>query len=292
MADLSRAERRVKKLASKDLPYSLDAAKLLDMVPELDRDHGLGRVLREVIQSAQGNFDHMRSELRRNTDYHNEHAEETNFIKDEVIPHEHPGFTPRTLPGLSDWTGGDYQMATAFGGEYLQDYNLADLPITVPTYIDRPCTMTEMWVEVFTGGTQDLRFAVYAGDNEAEMPGSLVKDLGTVDVSVAGTRGVTGFEVNLGVGWYWLTVGPGEDVIGNDPILTSFDSGYHSASGQGNLWPFPLTYLDHGQPGQALSYTMSQFWVDGGPAPEWAGHLADSYFGYNSVAPFIQYLIK
>jgi hypothetical protein len=295
-----RQQRRVKKLASKDLPYSLDSAKLLDMVPELDRERGLGRVLREVVEATQGNFDHMRSELKRNTDYHNEHAEETNFIKDEVIPHEHVGSNISISPGHNRMTEAVY-----FGGAQLPNGTFPTnywpafcCGYAVPVFFDKPVTITNVAVEVHVAGTQGARIFAYGADNEGGAPGTFLFDFGVLDCSSAPSTPTSAtVQYQPPVGWSWLVL-VGENVEGSAPELSYYDAGDLYQNQQQTQWPFKMDYynLDFGTLGIMLSFSLLNI-DDGVSTAEiiemgWAGEVDNDEILYASAAPLILYTVE
>jgi hypothetical protein len=282
----NRHERRVKKFASKDLPYSLDSAKLLDMVPELDRERGLGRVLREVIEATQGNFDHLRSENKRQTDYHNEHAEETNFIKDQTVPHEHPSIGPFLSPGHDRW----HQMQ-AFSGIKDAAFTSTSVAYAMPAYIDKPCTITALRYQVQTAGTAQLRLGIYAGDNESNYPGSLLIDAGVTTPVDSSTIETAPFECDVPVGWIWLVIME-DTVAGTGSTLWEYNAGEAEATSQATWWPFPFDtdLLDEGIAGIAISFTLQAASRDE-PWPAWAGELDNDDILYSSIAPIIDFKV-
>ncbi len=289
-----REQRRVKKLASKDLPYSLDSAKLLDMVPELDREKGMGRVLREVITATQGNFDHMRTELKRQTDYHNEHAEETNFIKEQTVPHEHLSSSPTTAPGKNDLTGDGWNDAMYFGGEYREDYGGTTVATCVPVFIDKPCTIIQMafLVPVVGLGTAPMHLAIYAGDNESNYPGSLLFASDNVAIG-AGTKLTETFELNVPTGWIWLGIHEAT-AAGTSSYLSCFDAGANTSTQWSTpAWPFRTDpgMLDTGAIGSFLAVAIGNKSV-GDPWPDWAGEYANWELLYESYAPIINFLVR
>jgi len=316
-----RQQRRVKKLASKDLPYSLDSAKLLDMVPELDRDRGLGRVLREVVEATQGNFDHMRSELKRNTDYHNEHAEETNFIKDEVIPHEHPSDGQKVQVGQDEFD----QYGGSEPGHFITPHNYGSglatgagvdgysTPTALPVYIDKPCTFLQLRIQNYVSAPLDKLFlCIYAGDGDGNFPDTLLLDV-TEDTGLPGniTADYTytpEFELDVGPGWLWLTLvydttTPG---IHTNPEIASYDNGWAFAPiDDAGHWPFPMRwdYLDSGDIYAFNSVSMFTLdWPNLGPGPyvppvaqfmdDWQQVQGLSTPFYSSYAPIIEYRVR
>ncbi len=307
-----REQRRVKKMAAKTLPYDIDTAKLLDMVPELDRDKGLGRVLREVMEATKGNFDHLRGELKRTTDYHNEHAEETNFIKDEVIPHEHerPLFRNQVGVDAAEIDGGETGMwipsAMTGGGDI--DINGVDaysVPTFVPFYIDKPCTILGFRCYIYTASPeQNLRFFAYAGDGDGNYPDTLVYD-GLQDAALDGA--FTGFvetpemALDVGAGWLWIglctTLSTGTDIA-----IESWDNGWNHGAVVQSFWPFPTAKwaLDTGEVGYYSSISMFTFDPRDGQDTEapnpfmqnYATEMGLSVPFYSSYAPIIEYRVR
>lgn len=286
MAD-DRFVRRVKKLASKDLPYSIDTARLLDQVPELDRERGLGRVLRELMEATQGNFDHLRSEMKRQTDYHNEHAEETNFIKDQTVPHEHPSIGPFLSPGHDRW----HQMQ-AFAGKVDATYTSTSTAFAMPVYIDKPCTITALRYQVNIAGTAQLRLGIYAGDNESHYPGSLLIDAGVTTPVDSTTIETTAFECDVPVGWIWLVIME-DTTAGTGSSLWEYNAGEAEDTSQAAWWPFPFDtdLLNEGVVGIAISLYLGNAARDE-PWPDWAGELDNNEILYNSIAPIIDFKVR
>lgn len=288
-----RFEKRAKKMAARELPNSLDTATLSELLRDagLDAEKGLGRVLTELVRSSQGNFDHMQSELERYTQYHNEHAEETNFLKDELLPHEHSRFTTGQAVGRGVWHSSFVGSAPINLGFYFATNRF------VPVFIEEACTVEYLAVSVTTLGTSDIRLAIYAGDNEGNYPGSLIHDAGLVDGSVEDFAytgaGVTPFDAHLGGGrWYWFA-GQEDPAAGTTVEVEGFDSegglDVSFETNMANWWPFPSLTEDIERTG-ILSVSTTEWAMDADP-PAWAGDI-DTDFSYSKVAPLIGYRVR
>lgn len=310
-----RADKRLERLESKDLPYSIESAKLLDMVPELDREKGLGRVLRELMEATQGNFDHLRNEAKRSTDYHNEHVEDSNFLKDDLVPHEHPGFLPKSQNGYDVFDEADlghWIEPFCVGSAHTAGVSGYGVPTMVPVFIDKPTTIIQLRFEVIAplpATQQDVKMWIYAGDADGNWPGTLLLDLtgSPVLCSTTGFKYTSEFELEVGPGWYWFGLGTTRTDSVDDLNIWSFDNGWnsvpHSEFRQGSFSPFPWHRfnLDHGFDDIFLAISMFEDVRDvpGPPDPlpeQWLDHLNDIDEGhgistpfYNSYAPIIEY---
>lgn len=281
-----RFEKRAKKLAAKKLPYAVNTALIQEA--GLTTDAGLGRVLYELMTASQGNFDHMQTQLEEYTRYHNEHAEETNFLKDELLPHEHARFRTGQAVGRGAWHHSMVVSAPIAEGFWAATNRL------VPVFIEEACTVEYMSVYVTTTGTSDIRACIYAGDNEGFLPGSLIHDAGLIDGSGTGNKytggGSVPFDAHLGAGrWYWFGVQE-DPAAGTSVELDGYDSEDAEALGINfnSWWPFPSLTADPVSLG-TLSVNTSDWAMDADP-PAWAGDI--DAFTYSNIAPFIAYRVR
>lgn len=279
-----RLERRVKKMAAKQLPYALNTAALADQAPDLDRERGIGRVIQDLMTATQGNFDHLRAELERSGMYHNEHADETNYMKSELLPHAHAQMSSGVAPGH-----GTYHAAGFGGGEQVNDTYLSSNRF-VPFFIDQPCTISRLLIDVAVAGTSDLRMAIYAGDNEGHYPGTLIHDAGLIDGSVVTEAQSAVFEAEVGPGWHWVG-GEEQPQAGTSVQLGGWNTttpGINPAP-MSSFWPFPTLETGFSAPG-VLGISLVD-WVSDAAPPAWAGDYPDAFL-YTQLAPLINFKVK
>lgn len=308
-----RLARRVKKMAAKELPNQLDATQLEAALRDLPRS--AREALVAMARGSQANFDHLNSEQKRTTQYHNEHADETNFIKDEVIPHEHPSFGTKNTVGydVRNASGdGMFIAPTNFGGGATRTVDAYSVPTMVPAYIDKPCTILQLKFEVTalpSGAQQDVKMFVYAGDYDGNWPDTLLWD-GTgspVLCSTTGFKYTSAFELEVGPGWIWLGLSITRSDSAPDLGIWSYDNGWntvaHSEIRQQGFMPFPFEKwaLDTGFVGLYSAISMFQDLRDvpGPPDALPASYMDDlnnvqnlSTPFYNSYAPIIEYRVR
>jgi len=318
-----RKARRLKKLALKELPNQLDAARLdagLRDLPKAARE-----AITEAIRGSQANFDHMNGEMKRATDYHNEAADEVNFLKDE-LDHDHPGFNTKSVSGfdalaIENGETGMWLSPNNFGSGTRAGVDAYSVPTLVPTYIEKPCVITQLRVYINTdasGADQDVKFFIYAGDYDGNWPDTLLLDL-TDDPAVVDGTGTycesSEFELPVGAGWLWLGICTTRSDSSPDLEIDSWDNGWntvaHSESRITGFWPFPTEewVLDTGFVGYFMSisgfnFDLRDFPGPPDPLPGAAGAEGSSFMDdwvnvqsltspfYNSYAPVIDYRVK
>jgi hypothetical protein len=320
-----RQVRRVKKMTSKELPNQLDPVQLEQAFRELPPS--AREALVSMARGSQANFDHLNNEQKRATQYHNEHAEETNFIKDEVFSHEHPSFNTKSISGFDqlaiDTGESGMWISTAagpIGSGYRAGVDAYEIPTMVPTYIEKPCTIKRLRFEVITplpAVQQDVKMFIYAGDYDGNWPDTLLYD-GTDDVILCPTIGFKesgDIDVEVGAGWIWIGLATTRSAFGDCLNIWSVDNGWNSVS-HGDVrrtgwWPFPQEEwtLDTGFVGNFNS--ISAFGFDlrdvpgpadplpGSPGSDFDGFMDDwvnnqfltSPF-YSSYAPIIEYRVN
>lgn len=270
-------KRSAKAFQPQELPYSVDTLALAKEVPDLDRTQGVGRLVQDYLEAAQANFDHLNAELRRQALYHNEHVAETQLIRDEYEKHEHAEKDIVTMPGRSQVL----RAGTAWSetGYETDDIYFWPGTVTLPLYIDKACTIERVHVWVaeppapYVAPYDEIHAAIWAGDNEGNMPGSLLADLGNVssdttnfDYELAWTC-----SVEVGPGWIWVS-GGSVDKAANDPIYVHGMNTTGAAIGGAfvsNAWPFSAMYGD-----SSTGPDISESWLG----------LSESYWTFDTSA--------
>jgi hypothetical protein len=201
-----RIDRKAKRMQLRQLPYMHDVQLLADQMPEVRRDKGLGRVLEQMQVASQGNFDHLAGELRRMAGLHNEHSDESTWMKNSLMPHEHAGMFDqkfRTGHWYSVWSPGNTVS------DSLTDEELVCVPFWTGPYtvaVDK-IAIANPFAE--PGESATLDFAIYAGDGPNSQPGSLLAE---GDSSLSITNSSTEFNHGVSItceippGWNWLAV--------------------------------------------------------------------------------------
>lgn len=278
---MTRSDTRLKAMRAKELPYALNTSLLYDALRDTPKDRGLGKVLLQAMQAAQGNFDHYQSQVEALRRIHNEHGEETNYLKDQLVPHDHPRMDRSIAPGTG-WYAGVNQL---MGG--IDEQQLFETNHFTPTFISETCSLTRVsiWIGNDGAGLADLRFAIYAGDNEGNYPGSLITSLPLIDYFGAGAGAQNywwGFpedgspNVELGPGYYWF--GAQRQGAGSALEIDCADAhgGYNGIIQGGQYdydfdtqWPFPALDAAGEQLG-TMGLHMNTWAVDAEP-PAWAG---------------------
>lgn len=209
-----RTDRKAKKLAVKELPYQLDGSIIEDQVPELPRDRGMRKVLEHVISSTQGNFDALRGELIKSGQYHNEHADETNYMKNALLPHEHPESFGIKQASLVPPGSGFERYFYPFMFYVTRENTRANGGMkALPFWVGRDTTVSNLYCEytVASGAGGVVRMGIYQGLEEyGWLPGPLVKDCGTAITTAGGgdTVQIAADQQLVGGNWYWLASAP------------------------------------------------------------------------------------
>jgi hypothetical protein len=213
-----RSDRSVRKVAARELPNQLDAARLDLALRDLPKD--AREALLEVTRGSQSNFDHMNSEYKRFTDHHNEHAADLSVIKDDLASMNRArALRSEFIDDSQNTWGGDAWWATGFGGTFLGDATFEDELYAFPFYVENGGTVDALSISVYdTTSAGDvtnryIRGGIYAGDRDWNFPGSLIVEFGVTNTFNNGTGAYTipGSDdhapVLLDAGmWYWAAI--------------------------------------------------------------------------------------
>jgi hypothetical protein len=203
------------------------------------------RLVQDYLDGLQANFDHLNGELKKQAQYHNEHLAETELVANEAEKHEHDEKLVSAMPGRTHVLRAN--TAWSETGYETQDIYFWSGCSFVPIYIDHACTISRVGVNIAEGFDpyvppyDAIHLAIYNGDNEANLPGSLLKNLGVQETDA--TFDYTLWweaNVQVGPGWVWVG-GSSVNTDDNDPVyvegMNTTGAGVGGAF-VSNAWPF------------------------------------------------------